>query len=104
MDPVSSSAAQETIGVSVCPCTKKFCLASAYGVREISSRHQERQIPLNRPKSAQAITPVNEKPDPLPVVPFHISRERLMEGISTASEVLNEILQRHRELESMRHW
>jgi len=58
----------------------------------------------DRPNPAQLITPDNEKPDLLPVAPFYISRERLMEGTSTTTDVLSEILKRHKETALTRHW
>ena len=36
--------------------------------------------------------------------PNNISRERISDGASTTTEVLSEILQRHKRAESVRHW
>ena len=59
---------------------------------------------LDPPKSALAIPQDNEEQNLLPIAPFNISRERLMEGASSTTEVLNEILERQRRPEFMRHW
>jgi len=60
--------------------------------------------PSDPPKPVQAIAPVNDKQDLLTAPPSDISRERLMDGALITTEVLNEILQRQKPTEPMRHW
>ena len=59
---------------------------------------------LDPPRPTRTIAPVKDKPDLLPVAPVNLSRERLMDGVSTTTEVLNEILQQQKRPEPVRHW
>ena len=58
---------------------------------------------LDPPKPVRAMTPVKEKQHLLPVSAANISPERVMDGVSITTEVLNEILQRQKPPEHMRH-
>ena len=54
---------------------------------------------LDSPKPVRTIPPVSEKKQALPPVePFNMSRERLTEGASTITAVLNEILESQKRL------
>jgi hypothetical protein len=59
---------------------------------------------LDPPKTVRAATPANEKQHPPQASSVNISRERLMAGASTTTEVLHEILQHQNPSEQMRHW
>ena len=59
---------------------------------------------LDPQKPVGAITPVSEKPHPLPVSYANISCERLTAGASTTTEVLKEILRQPVRHEPMGRW
>jgi hypothetical protein len=55
-------------------------------------------------KPVRALAPVTDQQDLLSTSPSNISRERIMDGAATTTELLNEILQRQKQPEPMRHW
>ena len=59
---------------------------------------------LDPTKPVRAMTPADAKHDLLPISAVNISRARLMDGESTTTQVLNEILQRQKLPDAMRHW
>jgi hypothetical protein len=59
---------------------------------------------MDSPKPNRAIAAANETQNLPPVPPLNISRERLMDGASTTTELLSEILQRQKRSESVRDW
>jgi len=56
------------------------------------------------PKPVRAAAQATEKEKTQTATPINISRERIMAGASTTTEVLSEILQHHKRAESVRHW
>jgi hypothetical protein len=66
-----------------------------------SNRHSKG---LDSPKAAKAAATAKDKQELQAVAPMNISRERILDGASTTTEVLSEILQRHQRGESIRHW
>jgi hypothetical protein len=55
-------------------------------------------------KPVRAAAQATEKEKTQTATPINISRERIMAGASTTTEVLSEILQHHKRAESVRHW
>jgi hypothetical protein len=56
------------------------------------------------PKPVEGIPPANEEQDQPPAGPFNLSPERLMDGASTTTAVLTEILQQDKRIDPLRHW
>jgi hypothetical protein len=59
---------------------------------------------IDPPKPVQVIPPTNEEQNQPPVGSFNLSPERLMDGASTTTAVLTEILQQDKRIDHLRHW
>ena len=56
------------------------------------------------PKPVRAAAQATDKEKTQTAAPINLSRERIIDGASTTTEVLSEILQHHKRAESARHW
>jgi hypothetical protein len=63
-----------------------------------------RTRPLDSPKSREASPPVRKTASVPATKATNMSPERLMDGVSTTTELLNGILERQKQPEPMRHW
>jgi hypothetical protein len=59
---------------------------------------------LDSPEPDRDTVSGKDKQELQTAAPNNISRERISDGASTTTEVLSEILQRHKAAQSVRHW